>query len=98
MPAFVRTDLRTFPYPGPMTVRKVSVSLDDDAFRAAQAAAAAEGISLSAWLSRAARHAAGVADGLRAVAEYEAEHGAFTEDDHRRAEDILDRLGVGRAP
>jgi predicted HicB family RNase H-like nuclease len=41
-------------------VTKVSVSLDDEAMEAARSAANAEGISLSAWLSRAAKHAAGV--------------------------------------
>ena len=96
MPIMVRTKLRTARYRGPMSVRKVSVSLDDDAFRAAEAAAGAAGLSLSAWLSRAARNQAGIEDGLRAVAEYEAEYGPFSEEDRRRADEILDRLGVGR--
>jgi hypothetical protein len=96
MTIIVRTRLRTTRYRGPVGVRKVSVSLDEDAFRAAEAAAGAAGISLSAWLSRAARHLAGIEDGLRAVAEYEAEYGPFSEEDRRRADEILDRLGVGR--
>jgi hypothetical protein len=78
-----------------MGVRKVSVSLDDDAYRSALAAARAAGLSLSAWLSAAARRAAGIEAGLRAVAEYEAEHGAFTDEELRRADEVLDRLGVG---
>jgi hypothetical protein len=43
---------------GAVAVTKVSVSLDDEAIASARAAAEAEGISLSAWLSRAALHAA----------------------------------------
>jgi hypothetical protein len=78
-----------------MAVTKVSVSLDDEAIASARAAAEAEGISLSAWLSRAALHAAGVAEGRRAVAEFEAEHGPLPEDARRRARLALDTLGVG---
>jgi hypothetical protein len=79
-----------------MGVTKVSVSLDDEAMAAARSAADAEGISLSAWLSRAAKHAAGVAEGRRAVAEFEAEHGPLPADARRRAREALDALGVGR--
>jgi hypothetical protein len=42
------------------------------------AAAAAEGVSVSAWMTEAARRALKLRDGLAAVAEWEAEHGAFT--------------------
>ena len=41
-------------------------------------AAAAEGKSVSAWITDAARRALLVRDGLAAVAEWEAEHGALT--------------------
>jgi hypothetical protein len=77
-------------------VHKVSVSLEDDAYEAARAAARAEGMSLSAWLSRAAAHEARIQNGLRAVAEFEAEHGPLSEEELRKADGILDRLGVGR--
>ena len=79
-----------------MSVTKVSVSLDDEAIAAARSAAAAEGISLSAWLSRAAKHAAGVAEGRRAVAEFETEHGPLPADARRRAREALDALDVGQ--
>ena len=46
------------PYNARMAVHKVSVSLEDEAYEAAKSAAAAEGLSLSAWLSKAAKHAA----------------------------------------
>ena len=46
--------------------------------RGVVAAAAEDGVSVSAWLTEAARRALKVRDGLAAVAEWEAEHGAFT--------------------
>jgi hypothetical protein len=42
------------------------------------AAAKAEGVSVSAWMTAAARRALRLRDGLAAVAEWEAEHGGFT--------------------
>jgi hypothetical protein len=42
------------------------------------AAAARRGVSVSAWLTEAARLALKVRDGLAAVAEWEAEHGALS--------------------
>jgi hypothetical protein len=79
-----------------MAVHKISLSLEDDAFEVAKAEAAAEGISLSAWLSRAARRQARIARGLRAVAEYEAEFGPIPDEALREADRLLDRFGVGK--
>lgn len=78
-----------------MGVHKISVSLDDSAYEAAKRAAAAQGLSLSAWLSRAAAHIARIEDGLRGVAEFEAENGPIPEEARRKAREILDRFGVG---
>ncbi|MDA8061491.1 MAG: hypothetical protein M0T80_03480 [Actinomycetota bacterium] len=65
-----------------MTVRKFAVSFPVELHRLAQQAAAEEGLSLSAWLARASehelRHCALVADGLAAIGELEAAHGAIT--------------------
>ena len=44
-----------------------------------QVLAARRGVSVSAWMTDAARLALKVRDGLAAVAEWEAEHGALTE-------------------
>lgn len=63
-----------------MGIRKVSVSLDEHAAAVAERLAAAEGLSLSAWLSRAALREARIADGLAAVAEWEADNGPLSED------------------
>lgn len=84
-------------YNGDMAVHKVSVSLEDDAYRAAKAAADGEGVSLSAWLSRAARRAARRAAGLRAIAEYEAEYGPIPDDAVERARDALERADRGES-
>ncbi|MGH9293823.1 MAG: hypothetical protein ACRD0B_00695 [Acidimicrobiales bacterium] len=42
-------------------------------------AAGTEGVSVSAWMTEAARRALLVRDGLAAVAEWEAEHGELSE-------------------
>ena len=65
--------------------------MDDTVARAAAASAKREGVSLSAWLDRAAREALAIEDGLRAVAEWEARHGALTPAERATADAILDR-------
>jgi len=81
-----------------MAVKKLSVALDPEIAAAAAADAARRGISLSAWLTEAAAHALKIADGLAAVAEYEAEYGAFTAEELAEAAAWLDgtddRAGV----
>ena len=57
---------------------KLAITVDPAVHRGVVAAATEEGISVSAWMTGAARQALLVRDGLRAVAEWEAEHGAFT--------------------
>lgn len=73
-----------------MAVTKISVSLEEETLAAARIAAEEAGLSLSAWLS----HAAKLAAGLAAVREYEAEAGAFTQEEIARVDQILDELGV----
>jgi hypothetical protein len=58
---------------------KLAITVDADVHDGVVAAAAAEGVSVSAWMTEAARRTLLVRDGLAAVAEWEAEHGAFTE-------------------
>ncbi|MGH3721627.1 MAG: hypothetical protein ACRDRI_22825 [Pseudonocardiaceae bacterium] len=77
-----------------MAVTKISVSLEEETLAAARIAAEEAGLSLSAWLSHAARQAAKLAAGLAAVREYEAEAGAFTQEEIDRADEILDGLGL----
>lgn len=67
---------------------KLAITVDADVHEQLIEAAAAEGLSVSAWMTNAARRALLVRDGLAAVADWEAEHGALTEAElsaaHRR--------------
>ena len=73
-----------------MTVRKLSVALDESVASRAADAAARSGVSLSAWLSAAAGRALVVEDGLAAVHAWELEHGALTDDELAWADTLLD--------
>ncbi|MDA8296393.1 MAG: hypothetical protein M0004_07390 [Actinomycetota bacterium] len=53
--------------------------MDRDVHERVVAEAAAEGVSVSAWMTAAARRALLVRDGLAAVAEWEAEHGELSD-------------------
>lgn len=81
-----------------MPVRKLSVALDESIAASASRAAQTAGVSLSAWLSRAAEHELALERGRLAVAAWEQEHGALTEDELRKADAVLDRLLGKRAP
>jgi hypothetical protein len=72
-----------------MAVKKISISIDSGVAAAARAAADAEGISLSAWLSRAAEHAASMEAMRQGIAEYEKDYGAITDEDRRWADSLL---------
>ena len=58
---------------------KLAITVDADVHDQVLAAAAEEGVSVSAWMTAAARRALLVRDGLRAVSEWEADHGAFSD-------------------
>lgn len=58
---------------------KLAITVDRAVHEKVIEAATAEGISVSAWMTNAARHALLARDGLAAVAEWEAEHGKFTD-------------------
>ncbi len=58
---------------------KLAITVDPDVHEKVVEAATADGISVSAWMTNAARHALLARDGLAAVAEWEAEHGEFTD-------------------
>jgi hypothetical protein len=57
---------------------KLAITVSADVHAGVVAAAAEEDVSVSAWMTQAARRALMILDGLRAVGEWEAEHGAFT--------------------
>lgn len=58
---------------------KLAITVDPEVHTAVVAAAREEGTSVSAWMTSAARRALLARDGLRAVAEWEAEHGALAD-------------------
>jgi hypothetical protein len=58
---------------------KLAITVDADVHEQVMSAAAEEGVSVSAWMTSAARRALLVRDGLQAVAEWEKDHGALTE-------------------
>ena len=64
---------------------KLAITVDRDVHAKVVRAARAEHTSVSAWMTNAARRALLVRDGLAAVAEWEAEHGAFTQAELERA-------------
>jgi hypothetical protein len=81
-------------------VRKLSVSMPSETIEEIRLSAAAEGVTVSAWLAAAARTAvdrqAALAAGRAAVAEmlaeYEADHGPIPAQSRARARDFLDAL------
>jgi hypothetical protein len=64
---------------------KLAITVDPDVHEGVLAAAQEDGVSVSAWLTAAARQALLVRDGLAAVAEWEAEHGAFSAEELAQA-------------
>jgi len=56
----------------------MAITVDPEVHAGIVEAAAADGMSVSAWMTEAARRALVVRDGLAGVAEWEARHGAFT--------------------
>lgn len=60
---------------------KLAITVDPDVHGRVVAAAAQEGVSVSAWMTEAARRALVVRDGLAAVAEWERFKGALTPDE-----------------
>ena len=58
---------------------KLAITVDPDVHEGILLAAAEEGLSVSAWMTRAAKRALVLRDGLRAVTEWENEHGALTD-------------------
>lgn len=68
---------------------KLAITVDADVHAGVMAAAAEEGVSVSAWMTTAARQALLVRDGLVAVAEWEAEHGPLSESEMAAARSLV---------
>ena len=65
---------------------KMAITVDADVHEKVIEAATQDGVSVSAWMTGAARRALLIRDGLAAVAEWEAEHGALTEAELAKAQ------------
>ena len=76
---------------------KLAITVDPDVHAKVMEAAAEDGVSVSAWMTAAARRELLVRDGLAAVAEWEAEHGAFSEAELAAARTRV-ALELGAAP
>lgn len=79
---------------------KVAITVDPEVHEQVIAAAAEEGVSVSAWMTQAARKALLIRDGLRAVSEWEADQGPLTDAElaaaRRRVADELSRSAGGK--
>ena len=75
-----------------MAVTKRSVSLDDSVATRVEQAASKDGVSFSAWLSRAAEHSLLIREGLAGVDEWEAEAGSLTPAERAEGEALLNHL------
>lgn len=58
---------------------KLAITVDPDVHERVVQVAAEQGVSVSAWMTEAARRALLVRDGLQAVAEWERNHGPLTD-------------------
>jgi len=78
---------------------KISISLAPDVHARLVEEANAEGVTVSAWIGRAAEDRLAINDGLALVAKWEAEHGAFTPEELARADQkVRADLGLDATP
>jgi hypothetical protein len=75
---------------------KLAVTVDAEVHSKVLDAAEAEGKSVSAWITEAARRALLVRDGLAAVAEWETEHGALTPEELSAARRRIEPKAIRR--
>jgi len=68
---------------------KLAITIAADVHERVLGAAARRGVSVSAWMTDAARLALKVRDGLAAVSEWEAEHGSLTDAELKAARQRL---------
>lgn len=70
---------------------KIAMTVDPMVHAQVVRAARADRVSVSRWMTDAARSALRIRDGLAAVAEWEAEHGAFSDEEMRAAHERIER-------
>jgi hypothetical protein len=64
---------------------KIAITVDPEVHAQVIAAAEADAVSVSAWMTGAAREALRRREGLAAIAEWEAQHGQLSEQEMRNA-------------
>ncbi|HYO81744.1 MAG TPA: hypothetical protein VES20_10100 [Bryobacteraceae bacterium] len=64
---------------------KLAITVDPDVHEKILAEASREGVSVSAWMTRAARDVLQRRAGLAAIAEWEKQHGAFSKEEMDQA-------------
>jgi hypothetical protein len=62
----------------PATITKLAITIDPEIHQYILAAASRDGVSVSAWMTTAAREALQRRTGLAAIARWEKQHGRFT--------------------
>jgi hypothetical protein len=76
---------------------KLAITVDPDVHAKVLRAARRDHVSVSAWMTDAARRLLRIQDGLEAVAEWEAQHGRFTAQELDEArERVRDKHADGR--
>jgi hypothetical protein len=76
---------------------KLAISVERSIHAKVLKAAQADGVSVSAWMTAAARRALLVRDGLSAIGEWEAEHGVLTQAELEAARRRIARRSSRRA-
>lgn len=74
---------------------KMTITVAADIHDGVLQAAAEDGISVSAWMTAAAARSLAIRDGLAAVAEWEADHGALTADEMAASRRRLGLVAAG---
>lgn len=64
---------------------KLAITVDPDVHARVARAAHEDKVSVSAWMTEAARRSLRIRDGLAAIAEWETQHGAFTDEEIDKA-------------
>jgi hypothetical protein len=81
-----------------MTARKFTISVPAEVDEALRNAAEADGVAVSTWIAQVAQEAvvrrARIDEGMAAVREFEANHGALTQEERDAARRELAELGM----
>jgi hypothetical protein len=75
-----------------MNLERITITIPSETLAAVKDAAEREGLSVSAWLSRAAEHAAKMEAGLAAAEEVLAELGVPTPEEQAWVDDFMDMV------